>query len=145
MHFSLCPWGWRQGVAPAPALHIAGTWRGNPPFVIVAIAVAVAIAITVAITVAISFVVAVDVAVAYCCCCCCRPSLLQLSSLMTAAVSFALPSAIAIAVALVVGQCHLHHCWQSQLLLPLAITVAVAIAHCWELLPWRGKNSIWTI
>ncbi len=37
MHFPLCPWGWRQGVAPATALHIAGTWRGNPPFVIVAL------------------------------------------------------------------------------------------------------------
>ncbi len=35
MHFPLCPWGWRQGVAPAIALNIANTWRGNPAFVIV--------------------------------------------------------------------------------------------------------------
>ncbi len=28
---SFVSWGGRQGVAPATALHIAGTWRGNPP------------------------------------------------------------------------------------------------------------------
>ncbi len=61
MHFPLCSWGWTQGVAPAIALHIACTWRGNPPFVIVALAIAVAIAI--AITISIVLPVAVTIAV----------------------------------------------------------------------------------
>jgi hypothetical protein len=51
-------------------------------------------------------------------------------------------SAIAAAVALTVGHCRLRHRWQSQLPFPLAITVAIAITHCRELLPWHGKNSI---
>jgi hypothetical protein len=51
----------------------------------------------------------------------------------------------AIAVTLAVGDCRLHHHWQSQSPYPLAITVAVAVAHCKELLPWRGENSIWSI
>ncbi len=138
MHFPLCPWGWRQGVAPATMLHIAGIWRGNHPFVIISIvdvAIAIAIAITVVITVSIA--VTVNVALAYCRCHCRRrwPLLLQSPFPITAAVSFALPSAIAVAVVLPVGHCRLHHRWPSQLPSPLAITVIVAVAHCQELLP----------
>jgi hypothetical protein len=64
---------------------------------------------------------------------------------ITAAVSFALPTAIAVTVALAISHCCLHHHWQSQLPLPLTITVAVTVAHCRELLPWHGKNTIKTI
>jgi hypothetical protein len=147
MHFPLCPWGWRQGVAPATALHISGTWRGNPPFVIVTVAVAVTIAIAVAVSIAlaVSIANAVDVAIAYRHCHCCRPLLLQSPLPITASVSFVLSSAIAVAVALAVGHCRLHHRWQLRLSSPLSITVAVAVAHCQELLPWHGKNSIQTI
>jgi hypothetical protein len=45
-----------------------------------------------------------------------------------AAVFFALPSAIAIAVALAIGHCRLSHCWQLQSPFPLAITVALPSA-----------------
>jgi hypothetical protein len=69
----------------------------------------------------------------------------QLPSLITTAVSFALQSAIAIAIALAVGHCRLRHCWQLQSPLPMAITIPIAIAHCRELLPWHSKNSIQTI
>ncbi len=129
MHFPLCPWGWRQGVAPTTVLHIAGTWRGNPPFVIVTVAVAVAIAIAIAVTIAVSIAIAVNVAVAYCPCHRHWPLLLQLPSPINAAISFASPSAIAIAVALelaiavsiTIGNCSHHHHWPSPLLLPLPI------------------------
>jgi hypothetical protein len=61
---------------------------------------------------------------------------------ITAAVSFVLPSAITITVALAVGHCRLCHHWQLQSPSPLTTTVAVAIAHCQEMMPWRGKKSI---
>jgi hypothetical protein len=67
---------------------------------------------------------------------------LQLPSPITPTLSFGLPSAIVIAVALAVGHCRLHHHWKLQLPLSLAITVAVAVTHCRELLPWHGMNSI---
>ncbi len=60
---SLCPWGWRQGVAHPKALHIAATLRGNPSFM-VALAIAISFAIAVAISNSNSVVVAVTVAIA---------------------------------------------------------------------------------
>jgi hypothetical protein len=69
----------------------------------------------------------------------------QLPLPITTAVSFALPSAIAITIALAVGHCRFRHHWQLQSSSPLAITVAIPIAHCQKLLPWHGKNSIRTI
>jgi hypothetical protein len=69
----------------------------------------------------------------------------QSPSPITATVSFALLSAIAVATALTIGHCRLHPCWQSQSPSLLVITVAVPIAHYQDLLPWRGKNSIQTI
>ncbi len=145
MHFPLCPWGWRQGVSPPIALHIAGTWRGNPPFVIVALAVAVAIAIAVAISIVLTNSVAITIAVAHCLCC--RPLPLRLPATIVSAISVALPSAIAVAfaVALAVSHCRLQHHRPSHLQSPLAMTVTVAIGHFWELLPWRSKNCIWPI
>jgi hypothetical protein len=109
MHFPLCPWGCRQGFAPATALHITGTWRGNPPFVIVAVAMAVTIVITVALTTAISVAVAVNINIAYCGCPCCWPVLLQLPSPITTTISFPLSLAITIADPLAIGHCRLRH------------------------------------
>ncbi len=142
MHFPLCPWGWRQGVAPAIALHIAGTWRGNPAFVIITLAVAVAIVIAIGISVIVANSVTIAVAVAHCHHR--RPLPLRSPSTITTAVFVVLPSAIAIAVAiaLAIGHCHLHHRWPLQLPSPLAITVTVAIGHFREFLPWHGKNCI---
>jgi hypothetical protein len=80
--------------------------------------------------------VAVDVAIADCRHRPHQPLLPQSLSPIPAAISFVSPSAI------VIGQCHLCHRWLLQLPSPLAITIAVAIAHCRELLPWHGKNSI---
>jgi hypothetical protein len=70
--------------------------------------------------------------------------LLQSPLPITTALSFVLLSAIAVAAALTIGHCCLHPHWQSQLPSPLAITVAVVIAHCQDLLPWRGNNRIQT-
>ncbi len=118
MQFPLCPWGWMQGVAPAIALHIACTWRGNPPIVIVALAVAVAIAIAVAISVIVADSVTIAVAVAHCHC---RwPLPLQLPSTIATAVSVALPSAIAVAIAVAVA---------IPSSSPLAIAVAISLGH----------------
>jgi hypothetical protein len=78
----------------------------------------------------------------------CRwPLPLQLPSTIAAAVSVALLSVIAVAVglALAIGHCHLHHHWPLQLPSLLAITVAVAVGHFRELLPWHSKNCIQTI
>ncbi len=118
MHFPLCPWGWRQGVPPAIALHIAGTWRGNPAFVIVALAVALAIAIAFAISVAFADSVAVAAAVAQCHCRRRRPLPLRLPSTIAAAflsrcrqpLPLPLPLSSAIAISVTVGHrsCHLH-------------------------------------
>ncbi len=119
MHFRLCPWGWRLGVAPATALHISSTWRGNPPFVIVALAVAIAIAIAVAISVTIANSVAIAVAAAHRRCH--RP----------------------FAVAVTVDHCrrclccvavsHCQHrcpcCWPLPSPLPSAIAVAISVGH----------------
>ncbi len=69
MHFPLCPWGWRQGVAPAIALHIASTCRGNTAFVIITLAVAIAIAFAIAVSVVIANSVTIAIAVAHGCCC----------------------------------------------------------------------------
>ncbi len=74
---------------------------------------------------------------------CCRP--LPLWSPIAAAISVALSSAITVAVVLAVGHCHFCHHRPLQLPSPSAITVAVAVSHCQELLPWRGKNCIRTI
>ncbi len=147
MHTLLCPWGWRQGVAPATALHIAITWRGIPSFVIVAVAMAVTIAIAIAVSVAVAVAIAIAIylIVAYCCCPCHRPLLLRLPLPITATVSVALLSAIAVAVALAVSHSRFCHHWPLQLPSLSAITIAVAVANCQELLPWLGKNSIQTI
>ncbi len=147
MHFPLCPWGWRQGVAPAIALHINSTWRGKPPFVIFALAVAIAIAIVVAIFVVLVDSGAIAVAVARRRCSRRWPLPLRLLSTIAAAVSVALLPAIpvAIAVALAGGHCCLCHHRPSQLPSPLAITITVAVGHFRELLPWRCKNCIWPI
>jgi hypothetical protein len=131
---SLCPWGWRQGVARPKALHIATTWRGNPSFMI-ALAVAISFAIAVAISdsdsiafaVAVAVAVTVAVSIAHCHCCCHGP-LLRLPWTITTAISVAPPSAIAVAVALAVRHCHLRHRWPSQLLSPSFITVAMPLA-----------------
>jgi hypothetical protein len=145
MHFPLCPWGWRQGVAPAIALRIPGTWRGNPAFVIVTLSVAVPIAIVVAISVVIADSVTISVDVAHRRCR--RPLPLRLLSTIAAVVSVALTSVItiAIAIALAIGHCHLHFRRPSQLPSPLAITVIVAVGHFQELLPWCGEICIWPI
>jgi hypothetical protein len=121
-------------------LHIAGTWRGNPPFVIITVAmdVAIAIAITITIAIAVSVAVAVNVTVAYhrCHCRCHWQLLSQLLSPITAAISFALLSAIVVTIALAVGHCRLRHHQQPQSPFPLDITAAVAVTHSRELLPW---------
>ncbi len=145
MHFPLCPWGWRQGVAPAIVLHIAGTWRGNPASVIVTLAVAVTIAIAVAISIIVADSVTIAIADAHCRRR--RPLPLPLPLTIAPVVSVTLPSAIAIviAIALAITHCCLHHCWPSQLQSLLTITVTVAIGHFQKLLPWRGKNCIWLI
>jgi hypothetical protein len=144
MHFPLCPWGWRQGVAPAIVLHIAGTWRGNPAFVIITLAMAIAIAITVAISVVVANSVTIAIAIAHCRCC--WPLPLQSPSTIATTVSVALPSAIAIAiavaVALAVGHCRLCHSRPLQLPSPLAITITITVGHFQEFLPWRGKDCI---
>jgi hypothetical protein len=69
---------------------------------------------------------------------------MRLLSTIAATLSVALPSAIAIAVAvpLASGHCRLHHHWPLQLPSPLAITVTIAVGHIQELLPWRGKNCV---
>ncbi len=143
MYFPLCPWWWRQGVAPAIALHIAGTWRGNPPFVIVALAVAVTIAIAVAISV-LAASVAIAITVAHRCRR--RPLPLWLPLTTATTVSVALPSAIAIAVAVTVAvavsHCRLRHQQPLQLPSLLAITITIAVSHFRELLPWCTKNCI---
>jgi hypothetical protein len=51
-----------------------------------------------------------------------------LLSTIAAAISVTLPSAIAVAVTLAIGHCHLHHRRPSQLPLPSAITVAMPLA-----------------
>ncbi len=54
---------------------------------------------------------------------------------------FALPSAITVAVALAIGNCCLCHHRPLQPSLS-AITVAVAVGHFQELLPWCSENCI---
>ncbi len=140
MHFPLCPWGWRQGVAPATALHISGTWRGNPPFVIVALTMAITIAIAVAISVTAADSVAIPVVAAHCC----GPQ----------------PFAVVVAVnhrrrplccvAINHRHCRCPCCWPLPSPSPSAIPVAISIGHhrChrrWpfpRVLPWCGKNCI---
>jgi hypothetical protein len=70
---------------------------------------------------------------------------LRLLLTIAATISVALPSAIAVVVALAVGHCRLHHHWPLQLPSPSSITVAIVVGHFRELLPWRGKNCIQTI
>jgi hypothetical protein len=53
---------------------------------------------------------------------------LQLLSTIAAAISVALPSAIAIDLTLAIGHCRLCHCQPSQLPLPSAITFAMLLA-----------------
>ncbi len=142
MHFPLCIWGWRQGVAPAIALHIAGTWRSNPAFLIITLAVAIAIVIAIAIFVVVANSVTIAIALAHCRCH--RPLPLWSPSTIAAAISVASPSAIAvaIAIALAVGHCRLCHRWPLQLPSPLAIIVTIAVSLFQELLPWHSKNCI---
>ncbi len=155
MHFPLCPWGWRQGVARPKALHITATWRGNPSFVMVPLAVAVAIAPSLllsstllplllpspsllpsplplpsffAVAIAVAIAVAVAVAIAHRRHRCHRPLPLQLPSTIAAAISAALPSAIAVTITLAIGHCHLCHHQPLQLPLPSAITIAMPLA-----------------
>ncbi len=67
---------------------------------------------------------------------------LRSPSTIATAVSVALPSAIAVVVALAIDHCRLRHHWPSQLSSLLGITVAVAISHFQEFLPWHSKNCI---
>ncbi len=137
--------GWRQGFAPAIALHIAGTWRGNPAFVIGALAVAVPIVIVIAISVVIADSIAIADAIAHRRCH--WPLPLQSPSTIAPAVSVALPTAITVAVAvtLAAGHCCFNHHQPLQLPSPLAITITVAVGHFQELLPWCSKDCIWPI
>ncbi len=132
MHFSLCPWVWRQGVAPPKVLHISTTWRGNPSFVMVALAVAITIAIAVAISVAVtdsvSVAAAVAVTITHCRYHCGQPLPLRSPSTIAATITVALPSAIAVANALAVGHCRLRHCRPLQLPSPLVITIVMPLA-----------------
>ncbi len=132
MHFPLCPWGWKQGVAPPKALRISPTWRGNLSFVMVALAMAItiAIAITISIAVADSILVAfaIAIAIAHRRCHCCRPLLLHSPSTIAAAISVTLLSAIAVTVTLAVGHCRLRHHRPLQLPSLLSITIAMPSA-----------------
>ncbi len=122
MQFPLCPWGWRQGVTPATALHIAGAWKGNPPFIIVALAMAIAIAIAIAISVAIADSVAITVAVGHGRCGCRQPSLPPslLRGHQPSPSPFPLP--LSIAVSITIGHCSCHLRRPSPLPSPLAIS-----------------------
>ncbi len=134
--------GWRQGVPPPKALHIAATWRGNPSFVMVALTVAVAIAIAISVAIADSIAVAnsiaaaiaiaitvvVAVAIAHCRYCCSQPLPLRLPSTIAAAISVAPPSAIVVTIALAISHCRCCHRWPLQLPLPSAITVPMLLA-----------------
>ncbi len=79
-------------------------------------------------------------------CCCRQPLPLRLPLTIAAVVSVASRSAIAltfaVTITLTVGHCHLCHHQPSKLPSPSAITIAVAVGHFRELLPWRGKNCI---
>jgi hypothetical protein len=101
---------------------------------------AIAIAIAVAISVAVADSVAIAVAIAHRCCR--RPLPLRAPLTITAAISVALLSAIVVAFALAVSHCRLRNSQPSQLPSLLAITIAVALGHFRELLPWHGKNCI---
>jgi hypothetical protein len=59
---------------------------------------------------------------------CRQPLLLRLPLTIAAAISVALPSAIAVAVALAVGHCRLCHRQPLQLPSPSAITIAMLLA-----------------
>ncbi len=124
MHFPLCPWGWRQGVAPATALHIASTWKGNPPFVIVALAVAIATAIAVAILLPLQSPLPIAIAVGHCRCGCRQPSLLPslLHCHQPSPSPLPLPSVIAFFVTVGQRSCHLH--------LPALLPSPLAISEC---------------
>jgi hypothetical protein len=102
-------------------LHITGTWKGNPSFVMVALAMAVAIAIAVAISVTIADSVAVAVAIAHRRCRCRQPLPLQSPWTIATAISVALLSE---------KFCcrHSHH-RPLQSPAPLAIAVAISIGH----------------
>jgi hypothetical protein len=90
--------------------------------------------------------IAVAVAVDHRRCPLCHHRPLPLRSLLTiaAALSVALPSAMAVTVAvtLTISHCRLHHRWPPQLPSLLAITVTIAVGHFRELLPWCGENCI---
>ncbi len=132
MHFPLCPWGWRHGVSPAIGMHIAGTWSGNPAFVIIALALAITIAIAIIISIIVANSIAIAIVVAHHCCH--RPLLLRLPLTIAATLSVALPSAqplpspspspllLAIAVSVTISHCSCHLHWPSLPLLPLAIS-----------------------
>ncbi len=123
MHFPLCPWGWRQGVAPPKALHVAATWGDNPSFVMFALAVAVAIAITAAISVAIAdsvavaVAIAIAVAIAHWRCHCRQPLPLRSPSLSRhhQPLLLPLPLPLAIPVSITVSHRSYHRCWPSPL------------------------------
>ncbi len=67
---------------------------------------------------------------------------LRLPPTVAANVSAALSSAVAIAITLAIGHCHLRHRWPLQLPSLLGITVALTVGHFRELLPWHGENCI---
>jgi hypothetical protein len=84
-------------------------------------------------------------------CCCSLPSPLPLAIAVAVAVDHCRHHLCCVAVS------HRRHCrpcrrpfrlrhrWPSQLPSPSAITVAIAIGHFQELLPWHSKNCIQTI
>ncbi len=132
MHFVLCSWGWRQGVASAIALHIVGTWRGNPDFVIITLAVVVAISIAVATSVVvpdsitITVLVAITIAIGHCRCGCHRPSpppsLLRHRQPLPLPLQLPSPSPSAIVVSVTIGHRSCHIRWPSLSPLPSAIS-----------------------
>ncbi len=148
MHFPLCPWGWRQGVAPPKALHIAATWRGNPSFVMFALAVAIAIAVAlanavaVANSVAIAVAIVIAIALAHRHCCCRQPFPLRSPSLsrcrQPSLLLSPLLSAIAISVTVCHRSCHCHR--PSPLLCRYQFPRVVALARQ-ELYSTKAKNA----
>jgi hypothetical protein len=68
--------------------------------------------------------IAIAVAIAHCCRHCCWPLPLRSPSTIATAISVALPSAIAVVVALAIDPCHLRHRW------PLSVAIAISHHRC---------------
>jgi hypothetical protein len=97
------------------------------------VALTVAVSFAIAVTISDSASIAVPVAITVTVAIthrrrCCRGPLLQLLRTIAAAISVALPSAIAVKVTLAVGHCRLCHCRPSQLPSLSAITIAMPLA-----------------